>query len=573
MGKNLKISAHHNAAGNQSQRRFSYSYILNLSFLALPVLLGLLPLVTIFIIAISGDSQSLQHLWRFIIPKSTSITLSLLLIVAVLSASIGTMSAWLVTFFDFPGRKILTWALVMPLAIPPYIAAYHFSEFLSYTGPIQELIRYIGGYQSLREYWFPEAHSLWGAGILLTSVLFPYNYLAVLGVFRLQGGEYVAAARSLDAPVFEVFWRILLPLVWPAIMVGTTWVLMECLNDVGAVEYLGVKTLTLSIYSIWLNQGDMAGAAQLSLIIFAFLMVLISLEYFASRLRKKHFTSMQHSARTKQPLIARRKLTNPFMRFLPTLACVLPLLPGFGISLYMLIKFAIRRYELILDITLWQVAFNSLLLGVIAAFVSVLIALMLVYIRRSQKPSPQLNFVLRLATSGYAIPGTIVALGLFIPLARLDNFIDERFQAVFGISTGLMISGSIAILIYAYAIRFLAIAEGNTRAGLTKISTNLESSARVLGMTKQQAILKITLPQLKPVLMIAGLMVFIESIKELSATLFLRPIGFHSLSTYIYDLASQARVGETAFPSLLIIMFGAISAAVMLHKIMNSKGQ
>ena len=537
-------------------------------------IMGALPFIALLFIALSGDNASLAHLWQHVIPRASLTTLFLLLGVGIFSAMIGTMGAWLVTFFEFPLRRLLTWAMVMPLAIPPYIAAYHFSEFFSFTGPLQELIRSIGGYNSIRDYAFPNMNSIGGGIIILTSVLFPYNYLAAFAIFRLQGGAYVVAARSLQAPKLIILWRILLPLAWPAILAGTMLVLMESLNDIGAVEYLGIETLTFSIYATWLNRGDVAGASQLALLLFSFLMLLWMVEHYARRRNHAAMSSApsNEACHNNSPLIARQRLCHPCWRFIPTLLCIIPLIPGLIITLYMIVKHAFRHSILFFDTQMWEAAFNSFLLGIIAAFFTIAIAAILIYIQRfiAQKDG-FFMLLIRLVTSGYAMPGTIIALGLFIPLAVADNIIDKFMQYFFHISTGLLFSGSLFILIYAYIIRFMAIAEGDCRAGLDKISRNFEFSARSLGLSYQGSIMKITLPQLKPVFMIAGLMVFIETIKELSATLFLRPIGFQSLSTHIYDLASQAKVEDTAFASLLIIILGAISAFLLMYKMIDDK--
>ncbi|MFK5980913.1 MAG: iron ABC transporter permease [Rhizobiaceae bacterium] len=511
-----------------------------------------MPLIALIVIAASGTTESISNIAHTVLPTSIKTTILLLVGVGLLSAFIGTMCAWLVSFFEFPGRKIFSWALMLPLAVPTYIAAYSFVEFFSFTGLIQETIRAVGGYTSIKQYWFPEIRTLPGAIFTLSLVLYPYVYISVRALFHFQSARLIETARVLGVKQFPIFLRVLLPLARPAIVLGVTLAMMETINDIGAIEYLGIQTLTFSIFSVWLNQNDIAGAAQLALILLLIASLLIFLERWARRGR----SVAENRISSSKTRYTRMKLEGQSGR-VAAFACVLPIVIGFGIPLSVLADYTITYYPFGIDADLLEALVTSLIFASVAAIITVLLALLLTYAVR-KNDSGLIALAVRIASVGYAIPGTIIALGIFLPIAMFDNFLDGVFRQAFGISTGLLITGSGATIIYAYTVRFMAMAEGSLDGGFRKIPPQMDSAARSLGRTSSGTLYEVLLPLMRPAIATAALLVFIDSIKELSATIMLRPFGINTLATHVYDFASRARIEEAGFASLIIVAAGII---------------
>jgi iron(III) transport system permease protein len=518
-----------------------------------------LPVVALVFIALGGNFESFYHIATTVMPTATKTTLLLLLGVGLLTAVIGTVSAWLVAFYEFPFRGYLQWMLMLPLAVPAYISAYAFVEFFSYTGEIQTLVRSIGGYKTPREYWFPDFRSIGGTVVVMGLVLFPYVYLSVRTMFQFQGSNILDSARVLGTSGWKLFYKVILPLVRPAIILGVTLALMETLNDIGAVEHMGTQTLTFSIFSVWLNQNDLAGAAQIALFLLVIVIFLIKVEGWSRGERRFHDTK----ASSAKPKIIRKKLSGT-RQYLATIACLMPVVLGFGVPVYVLGKYALANLDEVYSPELLEVFFTSISLGLIAAFIAVIIALFLTYSLRVTN-LPILRNAVRIASLGYAVPGTLIALGIFLPLANFDNQLDSIMRSTFGVSTGLLLTGSGAALVFAYVVRFMAMAEGSITNGFNKLSPNIDMAGRSLGRTRAQVLKSILLPILKPAIIGAGLLVFIEVIKELSATIMLKPFGVNTLSTYVYDYASQARVEDAAIGCLLIIAAGAVPVVLLLR--------
>ncbi len=492
-------------------------------------------------------------------PSATWTTFLLLLGVGLFTAIVGTSCAWLVTYYDFPLRRTLQWMLMLPLAVPTYISAYAFVEFLSYTGEIQTLVRAIGGFSSPREYWFPDFRSITGTIIVMGLVLFPYVYLSVRTMFLLQGTNILDSARVLGATRLTLITKVILPLARPAIILGVTLALMETINDIGAVEHMGTQTLTFSIFSVWLNQSDLAGAAQIAIFLLIIIIGLIALERISRGDRRFHETK----ALSSNAIIVRRSITGG-KKWLALVLCFLPVLLGFGVPIFILGKYALSNFSNVISQELTTALITSLSLGVVAAILAIIIGLLLTYTLRVTN-LPLLNKVVRIASSGYAVPGTLIALGIFLPLATFDNQLDSFLKATIGISTGLLLTGSGAALVFAYVIRFMAMAEGNLSNGFQKISPNIDMAARNLGRSRQQVLRTILIPIMRPAIISAGLLVFVEVVKELSATIMLRPFGMNTLATHVYDYASQARVEEAAVGCLLIIAAGIIPVVLLLR--------
>ena len=521
-----------------------------------------LPIITLIWLSLNGSLESFSHVARNVIPNAGRTTLFLMIGVGLVTALIGTVTAWLITFFHFPLRNTLQWALMLPLAVPTYISAYAFVEFFSFTGPIQETVRYWGGFHSSREYWFPEIRSLWGTVLVFSLVLYPYVYLSVRTLFALQGSNMTDSARALGANPSRVFFSITLPLARPGIILGVTLALMETINDIGAVDYLGINTLTHSVFAVWLNQSDLAGAAQIALFLLVIVFGLIYLEY-ASR-GSRQYAEQRKTKANPPPRICLKG--NKAMTAL--LVCLSPVMLGFTIPLYVLGEFALKDFGELFTGAIIEALITTISLGALAAFLTVSIGLALSLSLRHERGFVKDNAI-RLASIGYAVPGTLIALGVFIPLAYFDNALDAFMRSQIGVSTGLLVTGSGAALVFAYTIRFMAMAKGSLQNGLEKLSPNLDMAARCLGQNKYQVLSRVLVPLLLPAISSAALLVFVDVVKELSATILLRPFGMNTLATHVYDYASQGRVEDGAFACILIIAVGMIPVILLSEKKKN----
>lgn len=512
----------------------------------------LMPILSIAWLAISGGSADWPHLIENVVPRATGRTLLLVLFTCTASAIIGILTAWLVATYEFPLRRILSAALVLPLAIPAYLSAYAFGELLTFAGPVQGLIRALFGFQTSRDYWFPDVRSLGGAVLVLSSVLYPYVYLACRSMFLMQGRAAADVARTLGAGPLRVFFRVQLPMARPAIMIGLTLVAMETLNDIGAVEFLGVQTLTFSIFNTWLNRGSLAGAAQIACVMLVFVIALMMVERAARR--RQRFASQKTTAAVHD--VARLKLSG-WKKWAATAACFLPILSGFAVPFLVLGDYALRRLDQFLAPRLLSALANSVLVSGLTALATVLLGFVLAYAARSGR-SRITDIAARLASFGYGVPGTVLAIGVLFPIAALDNAIDAQMRALFGISTGLLMSGTGFAIVYACTVRFLTMAEGTLEAGFQKLSPHLDMAARALGRTSGQTLRSVLLPMMRPAVLTAALLVFIETMKELSATIMLRPFNFNTLATLVYEDASRARVEDASVAAMIIVIAGMV---------------
>ncbi len=490
-------------------------------------------------------------------PGSIGQTVWLMAGAGVVTLVIGATTAWLVTMYRFPGRALADRLLVIPLAIPTYIVAYAYVDVLDYTGPIQSTLRDVFGFATSRDYWFPEIRSLGGAIFVMSVVLYPYVYLTARASFVQQSICALEVARTLGRTPLGVFFEVALPLARPALVAGVSLVLMECLNDIGAVEYLGVQTLTASVYATWLQRSNLGGAAQIATVMLGFVILLFAAERMMRGGAQIHHTTGRYRS------IPFHELEG-WKGYAAALACGIPVLIGFIIPVAALLKLAWTASGEATGAALWQAAGNSFLLSATAAAVAVVFALCLGYARRVA-PNGFVRPAVRAAGLGYAVPGTVLALGLLIPLAAFDNAVDSFMRATFGISTGLILSGSIFALVTAYTIRLMAVALGTIEAGLERISMNLDAAARALGETALSALTRVHLPLLLPALGSAALLVFVDAMKELPATLLLRPFNFDTLATHIYGLAALELFDDAAIGALMIVGVGLVPV-LLLHK-------
>lgn len=526
----------------------------------------LMPAIAIVVIAATGGTDNWPHLLSNVIPRATLRTLILLAGVGTITAIVGVVTAWLVASCEFPGRRLLSGLLVLPLAIPAYLGAYAFAEFFSFTGPVQTAYRALFGFQTSRDYWFPEVRTTGGAMLVLSSVLYPYIYLSARSMFLMQGRAAADVARTLGAGPLKVFAKIQIPMARPAIMVGLTLVAMETLNDIGAVEYLGVQTLTFSIFDTWLNRGSLAGAAQIACIMLVFVICLMMVERAARR--RQRFSSQKTTAAVHDSV--RLKLAG-WTKWAASLACLLPPLIGFAIPVFVLGGYAARRLEQFASTRLLSALWHSVLVSGSTALVAVLLAFLLAYAARTTRS--RLNAAAgRFASFGYGVPGTVLAMGVLIPLANFDNAVDAFLRAQFGISTGLLLSGTGFAIIYACTVRFLTMAEGTIDAGFHKLSPHLDMAARTLGRTSSQTLWSVLLPMMRPATLTAALLVFIETMKELSATIMLRPFNFNTLATLVYEDASRAKVEDAGVPAIIIVAVGLIPV-FLVSRSLDRKGE
>lgn len=527
--------------------------------------LVLLPILSIAYVALSGSGQDWPHLAANVLPRASVTTLQLLAMVAVATSFVGVATAWMVVSCDFPLRRTLSWALVLPLAVPSYLAAYAFGEFFHYSGPVQTLVRGLFGFTSIRDYWFPDIRTATGCALVLSAVLYPYVYLTTRVVFLMQGRAMADAARTLGAKPGRVFRRVLLPVARPAIVAGTALVLMETVNDIGAAEYLGVRTLTFAVYETWLARGSLEGGAQLALVMLVVVVALLAAEQ-AARQRQRF-----HGARASQMRAhpARTRLRG-VKRWAATGLVALPVLVGFGIPMAVFGTYAMRRLDQFLSPSLGAAFLNSVATAAATAAITVLIALFLLNAVRVAR-SRGMTAAVKLASIGYAMPGGIVGLGLLFALARFDNAVDAFFRAHLGLSTGLLLTGSAGAVVIACVIRFMALAEGTMSAGMQKLPPHLDQAARCLGRTPLRSATDVLLPLLKPAILTALVLVFVDTVKELSATILLRPFGFSTLATQVYENASRGAPEEAAAGAIVIIVTALVPVVLLSRSLARDR--
>jgi len=514
-----------------------------------------LPVLTIVVLAFTPTENIWPHLIATVLPGYVLRTLILMAGVGAITFVIGTAVAWLVTMCRFPLRPLFLWASLIPMAMPGYIVAYTYVDFLSYAGPVQTWLRGVFGWKTPGDYWFPEIRSMGGAIFILSMVLYPYVFLTARASFIRQPATQLEVARALGQTPWGAFRTVALPLARPGIAVGVSLALMETLNDIGAVGFFGVRTLTLGIYTTWLSQGNLGGAAQISAVMLVFIFALLWMERAARR--KQSF--VLPAQRPRQP---DRIRLDGWRRWLAVAVCALPIVIGFVIPGLVLMGFAASRLEDALSYSYFANVGHSLLLAVIAAAIAVGLALVLGYAHRLMGGGVTAR-IIRIASAGYAIPGTVLGIGVLIPLAGFDNALDGFMRDTFGVSTGLLLSGSIAAVVFAYVVRFLAVSFGAIETGLQKVTPNVAAAARTLGRGPLGAFREVHLPLLRPALVSAALLVFVDCMKELPATLILRPFDFDTLATTVFTLASLDQLEESALPALTIVAVGLLPVILL----------
>lgn len=525
--------------------------------------LVVLPVVSVFYLALFPTENIWRHLYNTVLFRYIEATLLLLAGVGLLSFAIGVTTAWLVTLCRFPGRRVFEWALLLPFAVPAYVIAFIYTDMLEFAGPLQGALRDLFGWQTRRDYWFPEIRSLGGAIVLMSLVLYPYIYLMARAAFMEQGSNVLAASRTLGCTPWQSFYRVSLPLARPAIAVGLALTLMETLNDFGTVDYFAIRTLSLGVYDTWLNMGNLGGAAQIASMMLVFVVVLVTLERIG-RARQRHFGQGKPNQDS-----ALYTLTG-LKAWLASLACALPLVLGFAVPAFQLASYALGNFSAYWTEDFVAISWNSLFLASAAALVTVVIGTLLAYGQRLH-PNRSVRLFVSLSKLGYAMPGTVLAIGVLIPLAAFDNSIDAFLRARFNVSSGLLLSGTVFALIFAYSVRFLAVAAGAVESSLDKVTPSMDKAARSLGMNSLETLRRVHLPLIRPGLLTGALVVFVDTMKELPATLMLRPFNFDTLATYVYQYASDEQIEVAAMGALMIVLVGLLPVIMLSRSIKGGR--
>jgi iron(III) transport system permease protein len=513
--------------------------------------LVLAPLTSLLGLAARGDGNFWTRLAVDVLPPALAETALLLAGVAVATAAIGIGTAWLVTAHRFPGRDILAWLLPLPLAVPTYITAYVYVEIFDAAGPVQSALRSLMGWTSRGQYWFPEIRSLPGCILVMSLVLYPYVFIAARAMFLTQSACMMEVARTLGAGRATLFRTIAIPLARPALAVGLSLALLEALNDIGASEYLGVRTLTVSVFTTWLNRGSLEGAAQIASVMLAVVLALILLERHGRRHRR-------YALSTRRPRIVQPVALPRRQAAIASLACSLPVFLGFLLPVGFLVREVARRgllaqadREFMGHLATTILLAGTATLAALALGIVVVTATRLARTRLTQAAGS-------VAGLGYAVPGTVLALGLLGPLVAFDDLLNVVWRSFTGERLGLVLMGSAGAIVIAYTIRFLPISTGSLSAGFERVSSGIEDAARTLGARPRELVLRVQLPLLRPALASAALLVFVDCLKELPATLLLRPLNGETLATLVYGHASRGVFEDGALAALLIVIVGVL---------------
>lgn len=525
----------------------------------------LLPLLAIGYHAIGGQWQNLQHFWHTMLGHYVFNSSLLVCLTLVLALIFALPSAWLVTHYRFWGHKLLQWLLCLPLAMPAYLIAYLYTDLLDYSGALQILLRQLFGWQSPQDYWFPQIRSLYGAAFVLALVLYPYIFLLARVALLEQSENLLQSAKTLGASPFTIFRKITLPLIRPAIAVGMTLVAMETLGDFGTVAYFAVPTLTTAIYDAWLGFHDIGTASQISLFMLLMIFLLVLLESYSRRKQKTYQRGYEKKPNLKPLKGYRAGLALLWCWGLISLAFLLPL----GRLLY----WSYEYFEQSWNLNFLQYAKNSLLVSIIASLVTLLLALLLHFNHRLSLQAgllrPQATrTLLQISSLGYAIPGTVLAIGLLSPLTFADHQLHAWLKALNLSPVGLIFSGSIFALVMAYCIRFSAMAIGSLEASFAKIAPSLDMASQTLGKNGIKMLMKVHFPLLSKGILTALLMVFIESMKELNASLLLRPFNFDTLATHVFIFTSDEQLERAALPAVALVLTGLIPVILLTRSLL-----
>lgn len=526
-------------------------------------LLVSIPILTVIANLFVPSGDIWQHLASTVLPDYVKNSFWLMIGVGFGVFVLGVGTAWLVTMCRFPGSRWFNWMLILPMAVPAYLMAYTYTDFLTFTGPLQTLLRQVTGW-GFGDYWFPNVRSIGGAIIMMSFVFFPYVYLLTRAAFLEQSSSLLEASRSLGATPLQSFYKIALPLARPSIAAGMALALMETLNDFGTVDYFGVQTFTTGIYRTWFGLGERAAAAQLSAFLLLFILILILLERWS---RNKMSVKQSSTGRYRQLYVYDLK---GWKAWASTLFCSIPVIVGFAIPVAILTEMMISNFSVAVDARFIQFSFNTILVALTAGLFALIVALIMAYGVRLN-PNPFTKTSTRIGAMGYAIPGSVIAVGILIPFGWIDNSIDSWFRENTGFSTGLLLSGTIFALIFAYVVRFLAVAFNTVEASLGKITPNMDEAAEGMGYGFGKILRKIHIPMMSGSLFAAIMLVVVDVIKELPATLIVRPFNFDTLAVQVYRLASDERLAESSGAALAIILVGLVPVIILSRSISKTR--
>ncbi|MGR3761543.1 ABC transporter permease [Roseobacteraceae bacterium NS-SX3] len=518
----------------------------------------ILPMVAVALAALTGGTETISHLMATVLPGYAATTLMLVVLVAAGTFALGAGAAWLVTMTRFPGVRLFEIALILPLAFPAYVLAYAYTYILDHPGIVQTTLRQLTGWGP-RDYWFPEIRSPGGAAVMLILVLYPYVYLLARAAFLQQSSGAFLAARALGNSAWQAFWRVSLPMARPAIASGVLLAVMETIADFGTVSYFGVQTFATGIYTSWFSMADRAGAAQLALCLLIFALTLAVLERSTRGRAKYHHAGKQHMRMPPAELTGLQAAAAWGL-------CAVPVLLGFLLPAAVLLSMGLESEQDLFSRRYSAFIANSLTLATAAAVVTVAAAVCLGFYQRL-RPSRVSAAAAYMSRLGYAVPGGVIAVGLMVPFAAFDNALDAWMRASFGIRTGLLITGSIWLLVAAYMVRFLAAALGAYEGGQATMHANMDAAARSLGQSPLGMLRRVHLPILTPSLLTALLIVFVDVMKELPATLIMRPFNYDTLAVQAYRLASDERLEGAAVPSLVIMAVGLLPVILICRQV------
>ena len=513
-----------------------------------------LPVLVIYASLINPQVDLWQHLWETVLLDYVANSLILASSVGLGSLVIGTALAFCMTRYDFVGRGILQWLLLLPMAMPAYIIAYTYTGMLDFSGPVQTVLRETFGW-SYGDYWFPEVRSLTGACVMMILVLYPYVYMLARTAFSEQAASLQEASRSMGVSATGHFFKVALPLARPAILTGTALAMMEAFADYGTVQYFGVNTFTTGIFRTWFGLGNGLAAAQLASLLCTFVLVLLVFEKW-SRRRIQYFYQGQKQVASRRITLSMTKGISVFV-----VCCVVPLL-GFIVPVIQLLDWAIDTAGQSFDDGFVQLMANSFMLAAAAALLVVVTALMFAYAKRL-KASWLTSFQVQMASMGYAIPGTVIAIGVLLPLGWADRGLNQLTEQWFGVTPGLIFSGTIFALLLAYTVRFISVALHNVESGLGRITPNMDNAARSMGFSPMRVLGKVHIPLMRASVLSAMLLVFVDVLKELPATLILRPFNFNTLAVRSYEMASDERLADASLPAISIVLVSLIPVILL----------
>lgn len=521
------------------------------------------PVLSVFSnVFVGGTTATWSHLADTVLGEFVSNTVILCIGVGLGVSSIGVTTAWLTTMHDFPGRRVFEWALILPLAVPAYVMAYVYTDFLQFVGPVQTWLRDTFGW-TRADYWFPDVRTVGGAVAMFMFVLYPYAYMISRSAFLERAGGMLEAGRSLGLGPWGCFFRVSLPLARPAVVAGTALALMETLADFGTVAYFGVQTFTTGIYRAWFSLGDRIAAAQLSAALLLFVVIVLALER-ATRGRARFNNTSRNAGST-----IRHRLS-PLAGAVAAFACFMPLFFGFLLPAGLLLRMAFGDGDAQFGERFVQLASNSFTLAAVTAVLAVVLAVVLAYAARMARS--RLPLVLnRIVGLGYAVPGSVIAVGVLIPVTRLDNWLIAWWEAAFGVNPGLLLTGGIAALVYAYLARFLTVSLQTVESSLGKVTLSMDDASRSLGYGKWATLRRVHVPILRGSLLTASLLVFVDVMKELPATLVIRPFNFDTLATQAHTLASDERLTEASTAALTIVVVGLLPMFVISQQILKGR--